>query len=213
MPLLSIIEQRHDTMTEQPDYECLFDQAAGQHGFFTRAQAADCGYRTNLLTYLTRIGRFVRVHRGVYRLRDYPSYYRDETIAAWLAVGRDMAVVSHESALDLHDLSDVIPNAVHLTVPRSVRYRTKLPGVKIHTTTREMEPRDVVTREGMRVTSVERTIVDAADSGTGPEQIEMAVRQALHRGLTSRKRLAQVVSNRSRRVQELINRAMEQSPA
>jgi len=210
--LLSIIEQTGDMMSYSPDFECLFGIASEQHGHFARAQAEACGYRTNLLTHLTRSGRFIRVHRGVYRLRDYPAYPREEVVAGWLAVGKDVAVVSHESALDLHELSDVIPNAVHLTVPRSKRNLPKLPGVTIHTTTREMGPADVVTRDGMRVTSVARTIVDAADWGTGPEQIEMAARQALQRGLTTRKRLERAMSNRSQRVQSLINRAMEQMP-
>ena len=193
----------------QPDYHCLFEVARGQHGYFTRAQADRCGYRTNLITHLTRSGKFIRVHRGVYRLRDYPSFPREEVVAAWLAVGKDVAVVSHESALDLHELSDVIPNATHLTVPRSMRNLPKLPGVKIHTTTRAFEPGDVVTREGMRVTSVERTIADAADWGTGPEQIEMAVRQVLRGRMTSPKHLEAAISTRCRRVQNLIRGAME----
>jgi predicted transcriptional regulator of viral defense system len=196
-------------MNRTPDFQCLFETATEQHGYFTRRQAGECGYGTDLLTYFTRSGRFDRVHRGVYRLRDYPSYPREDVVAAWLAVGKDVAVVSHESALDLHDLSDVIPNAVHLTVPRSKRNLPKLPGVKIHTTTRAFVPADVVTRDGMRVTSVERTIVDAADWGTGSEQIEMAVQQAVRRGMTSPKRLEQATGNRSQRIQKLIRAAMD----
>jgi predicted transcriptional regulator of viral defense system len=202
----------HDTMKQGPNFQCLFQTATGQHGYFTRAQADICGYRTDLLSRLTRSGKFARVHWGVYRLRDYPSYPREEVVAAWLAKGREVAVVSHESALDLHDLSDVIPSAVHLTVPRSARYRTNPPGVKIHTTKREFGPGDVVTRDGMRVTSVARTIADAAEAGTGPEQVELAVQQALHQGLTSRLRLEQAIAHRSRRVQNLINGAMDQAP-
>jgi predicted transcriptional regulator of viral defense system len=200
-----------DMTRRQPDYQCLFEVASEQHGHFTRAQADRCGYRTNLITHLTQSGKFIRVHRGVYRLRDYPSFPREEVVAAWLAVGKDVAVVSHESALDLHELSDVIPNATHLTVPRSMRNLPKLPGVRIHTTTRAFAPGDVVTREGMRVTSVERTIADAADWGTGPEQIEMAVRQALGQGMTSPKRLEASISAHSRRVRNLIRGVMNQS--
>jgi predicted transcriptional regulator of viral defense system len=153
------------------------------------------------------------VDRGVYRLRDYPSFPREQVMAAWLAVGKDVAVVSHESALDLHELSDVIPNAVHLTVPRSMRNHPKLPGVKIHTTTRAFEASDVVTREGMRVTSAERTIVDAADWGTDPEQIEIAVRQALWGRVTTRRRLESTSEGRSARVRNLIARAISRAEA
>ena len=209
--LLSAIEQMGDTYRKQPAYQCLFEVATEQHGNFTRVQAGACGYRTNLITYLTQHGKFIRVHRGVYRLRDFPSFPREEVVAAWLAVGKDVAVVSHESALDLHELSDVIPNATHLTVPRSRRNLPKMPGVKIHTTTRAFEPGDVVTREGMRVTSVERTIADSAERGTGPEQVEMAVEDALRQGMTTRKFLEQAISSRNRRVQNLIRGTLEQN--
>lgn len=75
--------------------------------------------------------------------------------AAWLAVGKDSAVVSHESALDLWDLSDVVPSSVHLTVPRSYRSRAKrsLPGVVIHTTSRPLFGDEVRRQQGIRLTS------------------------------------------------------------
>jgi predicted transcriptional regulator of viral defense system len=57
--------------------------------------------------------------------------------AACLALGSD-ALISHESALALLDLSDVIPDAIHIVVPRSRRYRPALPGVRLHTTTRPL---------------------------------------------------------------------------
>src|SRR5947207_832146 len=117
---------------------CLHFKAADQHGYFTAKQAQDCGLGRPLLTYHTRSGRFQRIYRGIYRLRDYPTSPHDEVYAACLAVGPDpdTAVVSHESALDLLDLSDVIPNEVHLTVSRARRDLPRLPGVRIHTTTR-----------------------------------------------------------------------------
>src|SRR5216683_4139022 len=107
---------------QKPDSACLFEVASSQHGFFTAAQARTCGFGTDLLTHHTRSGRFRRVHRGVYRLRDYPSSAHEDVVAAWLSAGRNRAVASHDSALELHELSDVIPDAVHLTVPRSQRY-------------------------------------------------------------------------------------------
>ncbi len=94
-------------------------------------------------------------------------------LAAWLAVGKDTAVVSHESALDLLDLSDSIPDAVHLTVPRSQRKTPSIPGVKVHTTDRPIGPGEREHREGMAVTSATRSILDAAEKGAGPEQIQL----------------------------------------
>lgn len=93
-----------------PDRSRLFDLASGQAGYFTTKQAAESGYSRALLAYHAKAGTFVRVRRGLYRLREYPPSPREHVLAAWLAVGKGNAVVSHESALDILELSDVIPD-------------------------------------------------------------------------------------------------------
>jgi predicted transcriptional regulator of viral defense system len=201
-----------DTAVHGHDDACLFGVASEQHGYFTAKQARGCGVTFDHLSYHAQRGRFIRVRRGLYRLRDYPSFPREDVVAAWPAVGKK-AVVSHESALDLLDLSDVIPNAVHLTVPRSTRHLPTLVGATIHTSTRPFQPADLITRDGIRLTSASRTILDAAQSGVGPEPIEMAVRQALRRGLTTSRRLEQDARGRSQRVYRLVTGALQQSPA
>lgn len=79
----------------------------------------------------------------------------------------------------------------------------------LHTTTKPLEPSEVVCREGIRVTDPVRSILDAATSGTAPEQIEMAVRQALHEGLTTRRLLLPRADRCGGRVADLIRRAAE----
>ncbi len=197
-----------DILAAGPDHTCLFEAASTQHGYFTAAQARDCGFGWDSLTRHTQSGRFIRIRRGLYRLRDYPSSSREEVVAAWLALGKDSAVVSHESALDLLGLSDVIPDAVHLSVPRSRRHLPKLPGVTIHTTTRPLRPADTVVRDGVRLTSAARTILDAAEAGTAPEQIEMAAVQAVERGLATTQQLEEGARARGRRVARLISSAL-----
>jgi predicted transcriptional regulator of viral defense system len=198
-----------DTKATGPDHACLFDIASTQGGHFTAAQARGCGFGWDLLTHHTRSGRFIRVRRGLYRLRDYPSSPHEEVLAAWLAAGPDRAVVSHESALDLLGLSDVIPNAIHVTVPRSRRHLPKLPGVAFHTTSRQLRPQDVTIRDSIRVTAAARTILDAAEAGTAPEQIEKAVIQALDRGLTTRPHLLHQATERGQRVSRLVADALD----
>ncbi len=193
---------------KQPDHACLFAIAAGQRGYFTASQARACGFMWDALTYHTQHGRFLRIRRGLYRLRDYPSSPREEVAAAWLAVGKEVAVVSHESALDLLGLSDIIPDAVHLTVPRAKRHLPHLPGVIIHTTTRPLPLSDIAVRDGMRLTAAARTIVDAAETGTAPEQIEKAAIQAIERDLTTTQQLLQHASQRNRRVARLVTDAL-----
>lgn len=200
----------HDTRAVQPDHDKLFQVASEQAGYFTAAQARRCGYSWSLLAYHAKRGRFLRVRQGLYRLRDYPSSAREDVMAAWLTVGADAAVISHESALDLHGLSNAIPEAVHLTIPRSKRYQPSPPGVAIHTTTRSFGAGDVTIVDGMTVTTPTRSIVDAAEAGTAPEQIIAAVHQALERGSATEKQLLDAAREAGGRVARLIQEAIEQ---
>lgn len=191
-----------------PSRARLFQIASGQAGYFTARQARDCGFSWALLSHHARSGRFTRVRRGLYRFNEYPESPREQVLAAWLALGKDRSAISHESALDILDLSDAIPSLIHITVPRSRRNLPSIPGVKIHTSARTLSSRDIVQRDGMRVTSATRTIVDAAESGTAPEQVEMAVRQAMDRGLTAARSLRNEARGRSRRIEALIDQAL-----
>ncbi len=136
-------------------------------------------------------------------MRDYPSSPYDDIAAAWLAVGKEKSVSSHETALDLLDRSYVIPNAIHLTVPRFRWSLPAIPGVRIHTAARPFGRTDVITRHGLRLTSPTRTILDAAEAGTGPKQIEMAIEQALERGLVLPPELRERTAERGPRVRNL----------
>jgi predicted transcriptional regulator of viral defense system len=169
----------HDTYA--PDHQCLFGVAPAQMGYFTAAQARTCGFSSALLSWHVKRGRYIRIRNGIYRLRDYPSSPHEDMMAAWRSIGPD-AVVSHESALEL---GTIIPNSIHLTVPRSRRYAPRLPGVTVHTTTRPISETERLILGGIPITAPARAIADAAATQIGPEQVEMAVEQALRRALTT----------------------------
>jgi len=193
--------------SEAPDHDALFATASAQAGYFTASQARVHGFGSALLTHHAQTGRFVRVVRGMYRLRDYPTQPGEAVIAAWLRQAPD-AVVSHESALELLGLSDVIADHVHLTVPRRRRRLAPQPGVIIHTTTRPLGDADVVSRRGVRLTAPARTIVDVAETGVAPDQVAAAVRTAVARGITTAALLREAAGERSHRVQRLIEIAL-----
>jgi predicted transcriptional regulator of viral defense system len=195
------------TRVKKPDQEGLFETASAQAGYFTATQALDLGFSSALLTYHTKTGRFMRVTRGLYRLRDYPSAPGEEIVAAWLRQAPD-AVVSHESALELLELSDIIADRVHLTVSRERRRLVDQPGVTIHTTTHPLTDADVITRRGVRLTAPARTIADVAVAGMAPDQVSAAVGQALRRGLTTPTRLRDAARSRGHRVQRLVEAAL-----
>lgn len=193
-----------------PSHTRLFELASEQGGYFTAAQARERGFSKALLAHHAKSGHFLRVRQGLYRFREYPSSSREDIITAWLATGRGVAVVSHESALDILGLSDVVPEVVHLTVPRARRYRCASPGVAIHTTTRRLGKSDVVIRHGMRLTAPARSIVDAAAAGTAPEQIAAAVGQALDRGMATKSKLRAAAKARGGRVERLVRQVLEE---
>ncbi len=57
---------------------------------------------------------------GIYRVRSLPLDRYDEFILArYWAAGRD--VISHDSGLLVHDLCDINPTRVHLTIPTLYR--------------------------------------------------------------------------------------------
>lgn len=193
------------------DHDKLYQQAEAQAGYFTSGQAAEAGMDPSTLQYHARPGgRYERVRRGLYRLRHFPSSPAEHIVVAWLPLRSAQAAVSHASALELYELSDVIPDVVHVSVPRPKRGQRPRPGVRIHTLVEPLDYRDTRTVAGVEVTSPERSIVDCLEDGEQPEQVELAIRQALDRGLTTRRRLHTMAARRSARVGEFVDDAMEQ---
>jgi predicted transcriptional regulator of viral defense system len=172
----------------------LFSLAVEQGGYFTAKQAREAGYDYPHLDYHVSCGNIVRVGHGLYRLPDLPPSEYDDLIrlALWSRNRQDQpqAVVSHESALVLHDLSDLLPTKTHLTVPP--RFRKRAPhGCIMHRAA--LPPSDIEERQAFRVTTPLRTLLDVARSDVSQEQLEMAVAEALRRGLVRQGRLAPLV--------------------
>lgn len=170
-----------------PNVRGLEAEAYHQGGYFTSAQAREHAVSSQLLNHHVRQGRFKRLRRGLYRIPGFPSSQHDEIREKWLAVGPEKALVSHESALALLELSDNIPDHVHLLVPRRHRGLRRPAGVVIHTHP-DNETIESVWRDGMPVTAPARTLIDVAND-LQPEQAALAARQALGRGLLTRKQL------------------------
>jgi len=192
-------------MHDQPDVRGLETTAYMQHGYFTTSQARERGISSQLLSHHVRRNRFEQVRRGLYRLPGFPRPEDDEMREKWMAVGAEKAVLSHQSALALLDLSDVIPNAVHLLLGRRYRGLRRPAGVVIHTRPDEEEV-DTVWREGLPLTAPARTLIDVAGE-LQPEQLEMALRQALEGGLVTRRSLFARADRRGGRAADLVRRS------
>jgi hypothetical protein len=171
----------------RPNWNRLFETAAAQRGLFTTKQAAEAGYSPQLLVHYVHTGKAVRVRRGIYRLVHFPAGDPEELVAAWLWSDL-IGVVSHQSALALHGLSDVLPSRLHITLPaawRRRRFRVP-PDVVLHHA--DVAPEERSWFGPVPATSAGRTLSDCAKGGLSPELL----RQALRRGLVTRSELGDV---------------------
>lgn len=173
------------TAMTRPDYAALYLVAEGQRGYFTTRQARMVGISDRLLTHWVKAGRFRRVAHGIYRLRDFPVTPREELVVPLLWAGPG-SVLSYETALELYGLGDVLPSTTHLTVLPSFRPRSH-PGLTLHHD--PLAADDVARRDDFRLTTVERTLVDCFHWGADRDQLVLAARQAIDRGLVDSRSL------------------------
>lgn len=162
--------------------------ATSQGGYFTARQASVAGYKAPHLTYHVAAGNFERVGRGLYRIQMLPLAEHDDLVRLWLwSRGRDdhpRAIVSHQTALALHDLAEFIPTTIHLTVPQNFRTRPRA-GCVLHRAS--LASGDAQWIDSVPVTTPLRTLSDLATPGSMPaEQFTTALDTALRRGLIQR---------------------------
>jgi predicted transcriptional regulator of viral defense system len=171
----------------------LHDVAQSQQGFFTTKQAIRSGFAEKTHVYHVNAGNWIREHRGIYRLADFPTPERPD-LMLWYLWSQNRQEVSegaysHDTALSLHELSDLMPSKLHMTVPRKFRRNSKIPEILVlhHA---QLEANNLQEMHGVRVTRPLRTIVDLLQSGhVDRSQLKQAVDEAIRRGLIGRKEI------------------------
>ena len=186
------------------DRKKLYQIAEQQAGYFTSQQALAAGFTQPLLSYYAQTGQFVRIKRGIYRLSQFPEMPFADLFVAWLQTGKD-SVISHDSALVVYGLSDVLPGEIHVTVPRTASRRRR--GIRQHTN--RLTADEITRRAGLTVTTVPRTIADVIASGLGEEQAHQAIREAVERGLVTEKILLSYATRRGGRLARVVSRAVK----
>ncbi|HXP90875.1 MAG TPA: type IV toxin-antitoxin system AbiEi family antitoxin domain-containing protein, partial [Fibrobacteria bacterium] len=169
----------------------LYEVAAVQEGLFTARQAIEAGYSLPLLVHHRRAGNIARLRRGIYRLVQFPASEHEELVAIWLW-SEQQGVVSHQNALLLHELSDVLPSQIHLTLPAAWRpRRLRVPeGVVVYHA--DVSPDERTWFGAVPITTPRRTLMDCARDGIDPKLLRQAVKQALARGHLSKRQLEEL---------------------
>lgn len=169
------------------DLKCL-EVASKQMGVLHRAQALE---HLSLSQVERRVGRepgerWVRVHRGVYRVEGAPQCWRQkvEALALW---GGEKCVLSHRTAAALHGLDGfrVDPLGADGPLDITVKPQKRKPkGARIYRVKPPPHYDVVIRDDGLRVTSVARTLFDLSAQLTWGELRE-AMSQALRQKMTT----------------------------
>ena len=167
--------------------DTLFNIAEEQQGYFTAKQAAVAGYQLGSQAHHVKSGNWVRAERGIYRLARFPHSSEEQIViySLWSRnrTGDPEGVYSHQTALVIHELSDVNPSRLHMTVPPAFRRSAKVPDILVlhRASLNEM---DVQPRQGFFVTRPLRAIADlVAAESVSRDIVGQALAEGRQRGL------------------------------
>lgn len=166
----------------QPSWDRLYEVAAAYEGHFNTAQAAEAGYSPQLLAKYLRNGRITRIRRAVYRIVHFPAGEHEDLAVLWLW-SEQTGVFGLETALALHELSDVLPARVHMILPRSWRRRRLHVPDGLVLDYADLEDTDRTWCGSVPVTTPARTLRDCAAANVAPDLVRQALAEGMDRGL------------------------------
>lgn len=167
----------------------LFRTADSQQGYFTTEQLREAGFDATNVTYHVRAGNWVRAYRGIYRLANYPATEQSDLVL-WSLWSRNrnelpQGVYSHQTALRVYELSDLMPAQLHMTVPPGFRRSLMTPtSIQLHHG--RVRPQEVETMQGYSVTRPLRAIQDLiSDNSVSKDVLRQALEDAMRQGLVT----------------------------
>lgn len=177
-------EARRPSGNRSLDFAGLYTVAASQAGHFTTQQAIDVGFTSQALQKHLQAGRIARVLHGIYRLVQFPVDSLEALAVFDLWAGK-RGVFSHEIALVAHELSDVLPVDVCMTLPTAWRARRLRlpPGLRLYYA--DLTAGERAWHGPVRVTKPYRTLSDCIDADFRPDLVLQAFDEACARGLLS----------------------------
>lgn len=165
----------------EPPGRLLRDLATTQSGYFTLHQALEVGFAS--AEQLEIHERVARSGKGVYRFLLHPPSEHEDLVVAWLQTEKQ-GVFSHDTALALHEFSDILPTCLHITVPaewKPVEGMELAANVVVHygaVASNEMDWMGPVP-----YTKPLRTLDDCIRDHVPPDMLEQAIANAYQRGM------------------------------
>ncbi len=168
------------------NFKTLYEIAEDNYGFVTVEGARRAGVRPQRLAEMARRGALRREGRALYRLDPFPPHELDSYRKATLWPYPVEGVLSHETALELYELSDVNPAKVHVTVPSGYRIRHREVPTLYVLHHENIDARDVTRHEGLPIVTPAKAIRQCHDAHLRRDLLRQALEDAKRRGLVTR---------------------------
>lgn len=172
-------------------------QLQSQSGVVSREQARAAGFTEKAIAWRLRSGTWQRIHRGAYATFTGDLSREGRLWAAVLCVGPG-AVLSHQTAAEVHGLTDKTSTRIHISVPAGQHPSRdrKIRGVVIHRSrylAPEWQPPWQLPR-----TTVEDTVLDLIAAARSFDDAYGWISAAVGRRLTTPELLGKALAARSR---------------
>jgi predicted transcriptional regulator of viral defense system len=134
------------------------------------------------LSMMVRRGRLEKVSRGLFRVPQVPVTRYDSFMKAVLWTGFLEACLSHDSALDAWEISDINPEKVHVTVAARRRITREIPhSYVVHH--EDLPPGRVTWWEGIPTVTAGTAIRQCLESGVPTYLARQAIKRSARTGL------------------------------
>ena len=164
--------------------------ASAQHSVITRRELLDAGLSPRQIGQRVQAGQLHRYRKGIYTVAGAPATWEQRALCVVRWAGKGAALAG-PSAAALWSFDGFAKGELHVITPNGASH----PDVKLRRC--RLDPADVRIRSAIRVTCIERTLLDLA--ATAPRRVEGALDHVLHRRLTVIPRLRHYLEARSRR--------------
>lgn len=159
----------------------LYELAQDQQGYFTTQQAKSVGYTALSLHHYAQKGVFEAIQYGIYRFIQFPPSEDEDLMIAWLWSKKE-GVFSHDTALSKHDISDVFPSQIHISLPTNHSKRRIVPeGILVYFA--DIPKKDIQWYGDVPITKPRRTILDMSKVNTDCNIIEQAITNGIKQNL------------------------------
>ena len=161
-------------------WEKAFEVAVDQYGFITFLDFRRLEEDPAILRQWLQRGRVERVAHGIYRFPSIPATSLDSYALATLWPS-GKGVLSHDTALELHNLCDINPSKIHLTLPLTY-YPRRVGGESYVLHHESLAEVDITSHEGLQMVTPAVALRQAIDGGVPIQLVRQAFETAQRLG-------------------------------